>query len=173
MGMVCAHLHRYTYPHMSAPGLPTLGFLGSRCKAIHADTSTTYPVTACLCAIPASKWCLYHLGLPWYTCVTCPQSLEAPECPEPSSRWQETLPGPASSLGPQNDPPLHPPQALPARTQRPPDVLVSLDADRAHRGVWRIPTRSQQQHWPPAPFPVPSDALIVPYPCWASKATGT
>lgn len=105
MGMVCAHLHQYTYPHMSAPGLPTLGFLGSRCKAIHADTSTTYPVTACLCAIPASKWCLYHPGLPWYTCVTCPQSLEAPECPEPSSRWQETLPGPASSLGPQNDPP--------------------------------------------------------------------
>lgn len=69
---------------------------------------TTYPVTAYLCAVPASKLCLYHLGLSWYTCVTRPQSLEASECPESLSRWQETLPGPASSLGPQNDPPLHP-----------------------------------------------------------------
>lgn len=67
-----------TLVHTSTPVLPAPWFLGSRCQTVHAYTPTKCPVAACLWAIPATKLCLYHLGPSVYTCVTCPQSLEAP-----------------------------------------------------------------------------------------------
>lgn len=108
-----------TLVHTSTPVLPAPWFLGSRCQTVHAYTPTKCPVAACLWAIPATKLCLYHLGPSVYTCVTCSQSCELCELWRPHSvqnplgsrvrdRWQETLPGPTSSLGPQNDPPPHP-----------------------------------------------------------------
>lgn len=54
-------------------------------------------------------------------------------------------------------------QALPARTHRPPDVLVSLDADRAQKRLAHLDSVTAAA-LPPAPFSVPSAALIVPYP---------
>nr|CAI9695342.1 unnamed protein product [Rangifer tarandus platyrhynchus] len=42
---------------------------------------------------------------------------------------------------------------------RPPAVLVSLDADRSHGGVWRILTRPQPPLRPTGPFPVPRAIL--------------
>lgn len=74
------------------------------------------------------------------------------------NRCRETPPGPAGSPSSQNDPPTpHPSSRTSQQGQavRPPNVLVSLDADRAHGGVWRILTWPKQLHCAPAPSPLP------------------
>jgi hypothetical protein len=82
------------------------------------------------------------------------------------SRQQAMLPGLASSPGFQNDPPPHSHPSSGPRLQghavRPPGVL-SLDADRAHGGVWHILTQ------PPA-----SSTVLPVFPtCWATDAADT
>lgn len=73
------------------------------------------------------------------------------------NRCWKMLPGPASGPGSQNDPP-HTPHPSSRTSQqghavRPPSVLVSLDADRAHGSVWRLRTWPKQRHCTPAPQP--------------------
>lgn len=161
-----------TSPHVSAPVLPTPVFLGSSCQTIHANTHHLSSDYKHVCVQSQPPRCVCTTQVCLCTPVSQVHSPESPGEQDTGADGRRHCLVPQAAWVPRMTPLLIPLQALPARTHRPPDVLVSLDADRAHRGVWRIPTRSQQLHWPPAPFPVPSAALIVPYPCWAAKAAG-
>ena len=103
-----------------------------------------------------------------YICVPCPQPSGAPRGVRapPGSRAGEQMPGEAArphrQPDSQTDPPTPRPSSRPSQqghTVCPPAVLVSLDADRSHGGVWRILTRPQPPHQPTGPFPVPSAVL--------------
>lgn len=92
------------------------------------------------------------------------------ECPEFPGEQAKVADGRRHGLAlqaswvPRMTPLLIPLQALPARTHRPPDVLVSLEADRAQRRLAH-PDSVTAAALPPAPFCVLSAALIVPHPC--------
>lgn len=83
--------------------------------------------------------------------------------------WETPLRS-AGSPGSQNDPPTPNPHSSSRPRQqghavRPPGVLVSLDADRAHRGVWRILTRPQELHrCPRGPLPCAQCCPACPFP---------
>lgn len=152
------------------------GFLGLRCS----DPCVCICTPAHMCACTPGHRCTPALTYPrasWHTrippwvhqtclhiSVMCPQPLGAPR-----GVWAflgsgagEQMLGDASQPCRQpcfhNDfPPLPIPPPGPASKDmqsHPPSVLVSLDADRAHGGVWRILTRSQELHQPP-PRPLP------------------
>lgn len=103
-----------------------------------------------------------------YICVPRPQPSGAPRgvWAPLGSRAGEQMLGEAArphrQPDSQNDPPTPRPSSRPSQqghAVRPPAVLVSLDADRSHGGVWRILTRPQPPRWPTGPFPVSSAVL--------------
>lgn len=150
------------------------GFLGLRCSDPCVCICTPAHMCACILGhrctpaltCPQASW---HTRIPpWVhqTClhisVSCAHSHWEPhvgsglfwEAGQVNRCW-EMPPSPAGSPGFHNDfPPLPIPPPGPASKDtpsHPPSVLVSLDADRAHGGVWRILTRSQELHQPPPP----------------------
>lgn len=83
------------------------------------------------------------------------------------NRCWETLPSPAGSPCSQSDAPTPHPSSRPSQqghTVRPPSVLVSLDADRAQGGVWRILTKSQESQHSPRPLPCAQRCPACPSP---------
>lgn len=103
-----------------------------------------------------------------YICVPCPEPAGAPHGVRapPGSGAGEQMPGEAArphrQPDSQNDPPTPRPSSRPSQqghAVRPPAVLVSLDADRSHGGVWRILTRPRPPLRPTGPFPVPRAVL--------------
>lgn len=170
--MVCTHSYWYTCPHESAPVLPTCGFLGSRCEIIHAYTPTKYLVTISMftCSPKHKVMSASPVSICVHLCHMSTAFGGPTECLEFPGEQDKGADGRSHCLAlqaswvPRMTPLLIPLQALPARTHRPPDVLVSLDADRAQRRLAH-PDSVTAAALPPAPFSVPSAALIVPHPC--------
>lgn len=169
--MVCTHSYWYTCPHGSAPVLPTYGFLGSRCEIIHAYTPPS--ISDCKHVYmqfqPQSRVCT-TVSICVHLCHMSTAFVGPTECPEFPGEQAKVADGRRHGLAlqaswvPRMTPLLIPLQAVPARTHRPPDVLVSLEADRAQRRLAH-PDSVTAAALPPAPFCVPSAALIVPHPC--------
>lgn len=135
--------------------------------ATDAPVCTIMPVCILASLYPS---CDHQICL--WTSVSCVHSHWEPhvgseifwEAGQVNRCWETPLRS-AGSPGSQNDPPTPHSSSRPSQqghTVRPPRVLVSLDADRAHRGVWRILTRPQELHrCPRGPFPVLSAVLHV------------
>ena len=153
-------------PHMPSDVGPALGS--------GVPGAQTYPPPpTCVHTLGHSHTCLRpplrHPPAPsTYICVSCPQPAGAPcgvRAPLGSGAGEQMLgeaTQPHRQPDSQNDPPTPRPSSRPSQqghAVRPPAVLVSLDADRSHGGVWRILTRPQPPLQPTGPFPVPRAVL--------------